>query len=85
MTIRVGERATLKADVSEVFAAAVSWTILVEYGSSGNGVVSPESGTGPLNSEFVGNTPGEVVLVAYGMDARGVPTNIVRVSLTVVP
>jgi hypothetical protein len=87
-TIRVGETAMVTGSVrtgSGMPSPEVSWVLFAEPVSVGNGVLSQLSGSGDLRSGFQANYKGEVTLVAYAIDSRGVPSMPTRTALTVVP
>jgi hypothetical protein len=87
-SIKVGETAVVTASVhsrSGLPSPEVSWILFAEPTSVGNGVLSALTGSGQLRSEFHANYKGEVALVAYAIEANGVPSMPTRVVLTVVP
>jgi hypothetical protein len=88
LTIKVGEVATVTGRVrtgSGMPSPEVSWILVTEPASVGNGVLSQISGSGDVRSEFRANYKGEVMLVAYAVDSRGVPSLPARTALTVLP
>ena len=79
--IRVGESATLTADVN----SAKSWTVSVAPGSPGDGTLTPKTGTGALRAGFVAQQPGEVVVLASGDNPECGFSTVVRTAITVLP
>ena len=87
-TVKVGEAAVITGSVHSragIPSPDVSWILLAEPTSVGNGVLSALSGSGQLRSELRANYPGEVSLVAYAIESNGVPSMPTRVVLTIVP
>ena len=87
-TIKVGDTTVVTASVHSrtgMPSPEVSWILLAEPTSVGNGILTELSGSGQLRSEFRANYPGDVSLVAYAIESNGVPSNPTRVQLTVVP
>jgi len=80
-TIRVGERATLTAQVN----AARSWSVSIDPGSSGSGTLAPASGTESLRSEHLAKQAGEVVVVANGLSSDCGFSTLARTTVTVLP
>jgi len=87
-TIKVGETASITGSVrtgAGVPSPDVSWVLFAEPASVGNGILSELSGSGDLGSRFQANYKGDVTLVAYAIDSKGVPSMPSRTALTVVP
>ena len=84
-TVKEGEVALLTADVAFIVPGdQLKWAVVADVQSIGNGVLVPWVGTGPLRSEFHANYKGEVSLLVYAVDSRGVPAPPVRARLSVV-
>ena len=80
-TIRVGESTTLTAHVF----ALDSWSLAIEPGSSGSGVLTPTSGNiDGLRADFRASQPGVAVIVAYGLNVVCGTTTVVKAPITVV-
>ena len=87
-TIKVGDTAVVTGSVrtgSGMPSAEVSWVLFAEPISVGNGVLSKLSGSGELRSEVRANYKGDVTLVAYAVDSKGVPSMPTRAVFTVLP
>jgi hypothetical protein len=63
----------------------MSWILVSEPISVGNGVLSELYGSGNLRAEFRANYKGEVTVVAYAVDSKGVPSMPARAVFTVQP
>jgi hypothetical protein len=61
----------------------VEWLVIVESSSTGNGVIQSRSGWGDIRSEFRANYPGEVSILVYAVDDRGVPAVPQRLTVSV--
>jgi hypothetical protein len=78
--VRLGERVALTAQL----AAAPSWSLSIEAGSTGDGTFDPAGGIGtPLRSEFDARRAGNVVVLATALNVECGFSTVAKVTLAV--